>query len=407
MITCYLDSQDYSTLTDPKVLTNEKLQIREALLNFAREGTVKFVYSSTVICEAVPTSPEASRLAELKAELLSDLCGFNALVSFDRLATAETTALANGSGAPKSMLDPHGYWFPEIGTQALPESPWNYMLQQAESDLVAKGMSRQQNRATMRKMFKNGEPRGELKKYLENQSQEWLASEFLKQYPMKPEHAELMVKFSFGRATDEEFGKALKDSLRDPRWMMKWFATNYSMAGPISDLVRKPGQELGAHLRDLVDLSIRHASALSANNTDGNPTGKGGEVLRLWGKLQNSQLVHLIQHVANSEDISLRNYTPAEMQEYCPGMSSMIRSLYSSAWVNVTAARLEEPSDSQPVDAIHAIYAPYVQVFRADRFMAPHIQKQVQRHGTIVVSRLSKLIDVLNKEVQRDKQVTA
>jgi hypothetical protein len=34
------------------------------------------------------------------------------------------------------------------------------------------------------------------------------------------------------------------------------------------------------------------------------------------------------------------------------------------------------------------MYAPYVDVFRADRYMAPHIRKQVERRGVLVVSRL-------------------
>jgi hypothetical protein len=55
----------------------------------------------------------------------------------------------------------------------------------------------------------------------------------------------------------------------------------------------------------------------------------------------------------------------------------------------------------QPVDALHALNAPYVHVFRADGYMSPHIQRQVQRHGTIVIPRLANLVEVLTKEVSR------
>jgi hypothetical protein len=71
MITCYLDSQDYSTLTDPKTLTADRIQVREALANFARKGTVQFVFSATVVSEGVAVSPDAAHLAERKAEILS------------------------------------------------------------------------------------------------------------------------------------------------------------------------------------------------------------------------------------------------------------------------------------------------------------------------------------------------
>jgi hypothetical protein len=168
MITCYLDSQDYSTLSDPKGWTSEKSQIRDALLNFAKEELVKFVFSAAAIAEAAPILPDTSKLAELKAELLVQLCGTNALISFDRLVAAETEALVNGFGAPATALDPHGDWFPEIGTRDLPCSPIKYMQERMERELMETGMSRQQSRTAVRKMIKNGAPRGEFKKHMDS-----------------------------------------------------------------------------------------------------------------------------------------------------------------------------------------------------------------------------------------------
>jgi hypothetical protein len=399
MITCYLDSQDYSTLSDPKGWTSEKSQIRDALLNFAKEKSVKFVFSAAAISEAVPISPETSKLAELKAELLVQLCGTNALISFDRVVSAETEALAKGFGAPATILDPHGNWFPKINTLDVPHSPIKYMQEQMERALMETGMSRQQSRTAVRKNIKNGAPRGEFKKHMDSQNIELLAAEFSKPFPMKSEHAEMVVRFWLGRATEAEFDKALNEGLRDPHHMMKWFTTSHALASPISDIVRRPGRELGAHLRELVALAVRHAALLKEGDTDAAPMGKDGEILQRWGEQQDNQLVNLVQRVAQAKGISLKNVTPKGVDKFCPGISATIRSLYSSAWDNVAAGRKEELSDSQPVDALHAMYAPYVCVFRADRYMAPHIQKQVKRHGTIVVSRLSDLVQTLSREV--------
>jgi hypothetical protein len=216
---------------------------------------------------------------------------------------------------------------------------------------------------------------------------------------MKPEDAEMVVRFWLGRATEAEFDKALNESLRDPQHMMKWFTTNHALASPISDIVRRPGRELGAHLRELVALAVRHAALLKEGGMDTAPTGRDGEILRRWEKQQDNQLINLVQRAAQAKGISLKNVIPKDIDKFCPGISATIRSLYSSAWDNVAAGRKEEPSDSQPVDALHAMYAPYVCVFRADRYMAPHIQKQVKRHGTIVVSRLSDLVQTLSREV--------
>ena len=115
--------------------------------------------------------------------------------------------------------------------------------------------------------------------------------------------------------------------------------------------------------------------------------------------MEQRQLVDLVQKIANSKRIDLGSYAAADVEAYCPGISAGIKSLYSSVWANVGGGRKEEASDSQPVDALHAFYAPYVQIFRADRFMAPHIQKQVINAGTIVVPRLSQLVNTLEKHL--------
>lgn len=402
MITCYLDSQDYSTLTDTKTLTADRIQVREALLSFAQKRKVQFVFSAAAVCEAVAVSPEATRLAELKAELLGDLCGANALVSFDRLLHAEVVALAEQGDPPSDMLDPCGNWFPDIPVVETCETPWQKIRQLAEAELDAMGLSRQQRRAAVRTLIKNGRPRSAFKSQLEKQSPSTFAGEIIKQYPMKAEYAEMMARYGLGRATEKEFTEALLGSLRDPRWMMKWFTTNHAMSSPIADMVRKPGRELGEGIRKLVDASIQWASSLRESGLDSDPTGRHGEISRRWMEMQGKQLVTIVRSVADAQNLILGAITPEDVDKRCPGISATVRALYSSAWENVAGSRKEEPSDSQPVDALHAMYAPYVRVFRADRFMAPHIQKQVNRYGTIVVPRLAQLVGVLESEIQRN-----
>lgn len=402
MITCYLDSQDYSTLTDAKTLTADRIHIRKALLDFARERKVRFVFSAAAVSEAVAITPESTHLAELKAELLGDLCGTNALISFDRLLHAEVLALARQGDPPRNMLDPNGNWFPEIPAAKKNEMPWQQIRELAESDLEGKGLSRQQRRAAVRKVIKHDEPRGAFLSHLEKQSPSTFAEEIIKQYPMKDEYAEVMARYGLGRATEKEFREAFLASLRDPRWMMKWFATNHALSSPIADIVRKPGRELGQGLRNIIDVSIRWASGLKVSCLDLDPTGRNGEIARRWMEMQGGQLLSLLRRAADTHNILLADVTPEDIDKHCPGISTTVRALYSSAWENIAGSRKEAPSNSQPVDALHAMYAPYVRVFRTDKFMAPHIQKQVNRYGTVVVPRLTQLVGVLEREIQRD-----
>ena len=204
---------------------------------------------------------------------------------------------------------------------------------------------------------------------------------------MLPEYAGIMVKYSLGQATEEDFCKALMDTLIDPRWMMKWFSTEHGMSSPLADVVRRPGRELGQAMRSLVEISTRWANSLQASGLDADPTGKNGEIATQWRSMERQLLVSIAQQKANAIGIQLNGYEAEDVMVFCPGLTACIRSLYSSAWANIGEGRKEEPSDSQPVDALHALYAPYVQIFRADRFMAPHIQKQVASTKTLVVPR--------------------
>jgi len=402
MITCYLDSQDYSVLTDPKTLTAERVQMRNTLCRFANERKVQFVFSATSVCESVSLTPHSSHLSELKAELLSELCGTNALISFDRLIEQEAIALSGRCDRVCNIIDIYGNWFPDISVNKTIETSWEKIRHLAEIDLRAIGLSRQQRRAQVRKLLKNGGPRGDFKRLIQLQGSTTLALGLAERYPMKPENAEIMARYFLGRGSEEEFTDALIENLRDPRWMMKWFSTNHTLSSPIAEIVRKPGRELGENLRKLAALSIQMASSFSDSDADSDPLGKRGTVTLQWNELQNKLLTGVIKRIASVHNLSLAEIAADDVDKYCPGLSTTIRSLYSSVWENVAGGRMEQPSNSQPVDAMHAMYAPYVRIFRADRFMAPHVQKHVTKHGTIVVSRLSNLVRTLELEIERE-----
>lgn len=399
MVTCYLDSQDYSVLTDPKLDTLAHRQIKDALLNLARSKQVRFVFSSAVISEMAPLRSDTAHLAERKAEFLSDLCGLNALVSFDRLVLSEASALALKAGPPQDVFDLGGRWFPEIPLDETPHQPWVWMLECAEDEMKAIGLSRQERRAKSRTFIKNGKPRQALCKYLAQLDPRAVSAALLQAYPMHPNYAETMGKYALGQATEKDFNEALMNSLKDPRWVVKWFATEHAMSSQMADVVRKPGRELGQLMRTLAVEASRLAKILQdAGNED--PTGKRGEVASRWKDIVDRQLLALPQSVASKGGIELGEFNVGDVSECCPGIAAGVRSLFSSVWANVGEGRKDEPSDSQPVDALHAFYAPYVDVFRADRFMAPHIQEHVKATGTIVVSRLSMLVGVLQQQLR-------
>lgn len=402
MITVYLDSQDYSILTDQKQLTPELNAVHDRLLAYSRSGLVRFFFSGVVVCEAVPLTPDSVTLAAQKADFLGDLCGENALVSLDKLISREILVLLGKAEPPVDAVDPEGNWFPEMGPPDKEGDVWQHMEVLLNEDLKLNGMTRQQRRAMNRKFVKNGRPRPEFQALLDQQDGREISAAFVAQYPMRPEHANLMSEYALGRASEEQFMEALTGSLRDPRWMMRWFATNHSLASPISDIVRKPGREFGELLRTLVKVSLDYTNKLIALNPAGhNPSGRHGELSKEWTDFQDRQILSITRMLSSRWcNTEITDVNIEDVNSSCRGLVTTLRSLYSSVWENVGGGRKEAPSDSQFVDALHALYAPYVDVFRADRFMSPHIERQVTRKdGTTVVAKLQQLPDAIEKRL--------
>lgn len=402
MITVYLDSQDYSILTDQKQLTPELNAVRDRLLTYSRSGLVRFFFSGVVVCEAVPLTPDSVTLAAQKADFLGDLCGENALVSLDKLISREILVLLGKAEPPVDAVDPEGNWFPEMGPPDKEGDVWQRMEFLLNEDLKLNGMTRQQRRAMNRKFVKNGRPRPEFQALLDQQDGREISAAFVAQYPMRPEHANLMSEYALGRASEEQFMEALTGSLRDPRWMMRWFATNHSLASPISDIVRKPGREFGELLRTLVKVSFDYTNKLIAlNPADHNPSGRHGELSKEWTDFQDRQILSITRMLSSRWcNTEITDVNIEDVNSSCRGLVTTLRSLYSSVWENVGGGRKEAPSDSQFVDALHALYAPYVDVFRADRFMSPHIERQVTRKdGTTVVAKLQQLPEAIEKRL--------
>ncbi|MBC3806746.1 hypothetical protein H8K52_05220 [Undibacterium seohonense] len=403
MLTCYLDSQDYSVLTDPHKSNHGLDQIRGKLLEFASNGEVQFVFSTVSVSETVATSAEASKLAQGKAELLSSLCGSNALISPDRLLDMELHALQNRALVPKHVIDPDGNWFPDIPD--IPEmigekNSLDPIHEVIHGELNQAGLSRKERRAKARILLKNGKPRKELIQQISKADPQVSAKAMIELLPMKLEFAEVISRHCLGLATEQEFRDALLSSLRDPKFMMQWFTTNFALSSPISEIVRSPGRELGEQLRQIVEVSVGRTELLLKAGGDVNPTSQRGIIFDDWSKMVDSKLVGIFNRAAKERSIELGDIDARLVEKYCPGITTTIKSLLSSVWENIGGGRKKLLEDSQPVDALHAMYAPYVKVFRGDRFMSPLIQAQVKHRGTIVVPKLESLIGVLEQEIR-------
>jgi hypothetical protein len=221
-------------------------------------------------------------------------------------------------------------------------------------------------------------------------------AEALELFPMRPDDATVLNRYVLGQASKEEAEFAFQESLRDPRWMMRWFAEHHGKLTPIVSWVRSPAEDMAKRMQDLAAEAKRlrqaeHDLPQPIKSPFPSPSG--------WKLMQDKFLLGLANRLllqASPTSAPLDNVDLVDQK--CPGLSTAVRSLHSSLWNSVSDSP-RDPKASDFVDVVHAMHAPYTDFFRADRYMSQFIGKHTKRYGTEVVSRLDELPDRIRKSL--------
>jgi hypothetical protein len=248
----YLDSSDYSTLSDPRRDTPEIARTREALRRFAATNQVQFVFSGVHLSEMAPLQTQFSPAATARADLLVELCGSYAFVSFDRLLKLELSSLLNRDVPPYMVLSNNAEWFPELG-EILAPFQWESAAAEIDAAVKERGMNRQQRRQLGRKLFKAKAPTSELRNWLAAQDPRASLDDVVRLYPMHPDNAALLSGYVLGQVPASVAEAAFVQSLRDPRWMMRWFAAHHDKMNVVADWMRAPARSMHAGMRRVFD----------------------------------------------------------------------------------------------------------------------------------------------------------
>lgn len=369
VVRVYLDSSDYSRLSSPQASADD-VSTREELLGLARHELVEFVFSSAHISEMAPLDPQYTDSGVRRTQLLVDLCGKNCLMSVDRLIGEELQRAAALQDGPLNAVSHDGTWFPDVGGIATPSQALQFgkeVMRQGKD----MGLSRKARRMLKSKATRHGMAR---KGAFEDKDGSALA-EVLQQYPMRPEDAKVIREFAFGRATPEAADEAFLSSLRDPTWMMQWFRKEHQILSPISNWVRLPAQKMVDQLGTMI-AAIR-------------PDIENSDALRAaWDSRRESFPVSIAKRVlAEQFPGKEARVEVATLQAHCPGFWLMLGVFHESVKYSI-GPNARTPSKSDFVDAVHSIYAPYVSVFRADKYMAPIVASLASTFDVKVISNL-------------------
>ncbi|SDS63242.1 hypothetical protein SAMN05216496_2034 [Pseudomonas sp. Z003-0.4C(8344-21)] len=382
----YLDSNDYSALSKMNLSESEAL-VRSSLLSLKASGRAVFAFSGAHISEMAPLDQAYADAAIRRTGLLKDLCERNAMISFDRLIKAELESLIALRSDRIQVMDTNCQWFPEFGALVSPLDSLDISgtLNKQAQDASLNRKERRALKATT--LSKSGNFRSNISHIGKPN-----LDEFIETFPMRPKDAQVLHNYVMGKASRKKADEALLESLRDPTYMTQWFREHHHKLGAIGEWVRRPAQNLiktiEANLEDLRNLLIsmpadNRATTLSSFNNS------------FWVKTQNKGILDIVNKLLTTwvpgapacRDISL-------VDQYCPGLSTCLRGVYRSVRNSFgTGTRVMKHSDF--VDAIHALYVPYVTFFRADSYMASILQPLAKRFGTQVHSSTGSLIKAL------------
>jgi hypothetical protein len=387
----YLDSSDYSVLSDPDKAAREAPGVLDELQRLRDAGLVEFFFSAAHLTEMAPLQPSYADAAIRRGNMLAELCGGNCSVHHETLFHAEVSAALGLSSGVFNPTDRDGKWFPEGVAEMSPVTEADH-LRSVQSTIaeVLPNATRAQKRQAKRMLSKGGKLRPAMRSALVHGAEGDL-SDILALYPMRPDAARVFARYVVGNATAADATAAFESNLRDPRWMMQWFEKHHDKLTPFVSWARGPAALITDRVRELARL-VESARA-NPFITEESLASMYGPAK--WEEWQSSMLVGIANRFGEGLKPSAK-LDIALVDTHCPGISTAIRSLHS-AWRSITFENPRKPKESDFVDALHAAYAPYVDVFRADGFMANHVAKQVARFGTTVVPKLSSLPEVLRQ----------
>ncbi|MGE6825639.1 hypothetical protein [Pseudomonas soli] len=387
----YLDSNDYSSMSEGEGSISEKnKELRDRLLKIKSYGLHTFVFSGIHISEMAPISESYSSLASQRTNLLESLCSRNCMISFDKLIKIELTSLTTNLPPEVLPLDKNGNWFPDL-TEVITPAQAIINHKDLDHEFKSHNLSRKQRRYLKSQMLKGEKFRSDI----ESKMGELDLKQILSQYPMRPQDAKILKDFLLNKATTKQANEAFLESLRDPTWMMSWFANHYEKLTTISEWVRKPAKNLIENIK----INLSDLNAISKNLTkEEEKTIKNKLRGKSWNETKDNELIKLINNIAPKIYPLAPPQTDAlKIRKLCPGIATCLDTLLESFKISLNDNG-RTPMNSDFVDALHSMYAPYVSYFRADRYMSNIISPIAARYDSKVFGTLRELVNFLENE---------
>jgi hypothetical protein len=180
------------------------------------------------------------------------------------------------------------------------------------------------------KALKRGKPRTGLQASIVANARTGSLAEIMEKYPMRQQDARILGRYVVGDATSKEAADAFVESLRDPRWMMRWFEKHHAQLSPFIEWTRAPASSMMNNLGQMAE----HAASLrqidAALGTTQADTLLSSSKWQTW---QDELLLRIATRMSKELLGQGADQLTTEQIDYrCPGLSVGIRSLHLAWW---------------------------------------------------------------------------
>lgn len=374
-IRIYLDSSDFSNLSQLPSPSPAHEEVLSYLIKKREEGAISIYYSDAHVLEAAPTTVAAIPDAMQRFRIIKTLCGKNSLINSSDLFESEQQGRSLKSVGRVFRSD--GAWMPNVGAvpELLPD------IEQVIADEITKKFP---GRAERRQFFRNGKITA--KAYAEMGARHTDdAYGDLSRLPLSGNAIRTVKRYFSGLTSRTDALNALNDSLNDLEVFGRWYANDWTAASDFSRGLRQAGEEFRKKL-----LEARKDFELLLTNESSDEDAK---------KVLSSSMQAFHEVVAVGQDRIVKDAheralavgTDRSAMKAAPGAACSMKLAMYVARRSVHGKSPRVPSHSDFPDTYHAIYLPYVDIFRADVFMASVIRECKFPFPTVIADSLLRL----------------
>jgi hypothetical protein len=385
----YLDSSDFSRLSEELPPEDPLVELRKNLFELRNAGACEFRYSLVHVCEMAPVELSSLAPSIRRLGLAQDLCGARCFRTSDQIDRRELLSALTSQDAPADLaLGDDADWLPET----------DFLDKHAEAFLKDAEAVRAHSKQ-----------RGVRDPKTVNLAVRMLMLQQLQRYAQKLPTNQLVrdgvVRLALGRANKEALVAVLAKGFADLRQVADWMANTQpgrDVAAVLRERAMRPLAEL-QRLRALLQELISVSESPRMGRQKGASSIRRGAASALE-EYRNPQIRSIFE--ANREwfaghGVRVENM-PASLDEIPMTRLDTLIELYTeNIRLNASTDRDLSDATSDMPDILHATYLPYVDVFRADVFATQVARKQADKFGVRLVQRLEDLPDAIREEASK------